>query len=155
MKIDKDSPQVRVPPPASFLVFLILAVVANRYYPLSFISGSARYFVAGILGMVGIVLLIHCVRLFLKHRTHIEPWKTTSTIITTGAYRFSRNPVYLSVMMIGLGVACAANNLWTALFLPLFAAVVYFTAIRKEERYLEEKFGEAYLTYKRRVRRWI
>jgi protein-S-isoprenylcysteine O-methyltransferase Ste14 len=94
-------------------------------------------------------------RLFMKTGQDPTPWKPTTEIISTGIYRFTRNPMYVGLALVQTGLAVAMANLWLVALLPVVLAVVYATAIRHEEAYLERKFGEAYLDYKRSVRRWI
>ena len=83
------------------------------------------------------------------------PSKPTTTLITDGPFRYSRNPGYLGAAMVYAGVASVANALWAILLLPVMLLVMRRTAIEREERYLEGKFGEEYLNYKARVRRWV
>jgi protein-S-isoprenylcysteine O-methyltransferase Ste14 len=83
------------------------------------------------------------------------PGKPTSSLITDGPFRYSRNPGYLGGAMVYTGIASLTNVLWVLLFLPVVLFVMQRTAIEREERYLERNFGEEYLRYKARVRRWI
>lgn len=83
------------------------------------------------------------------------PGKPTSTLITDGPFRYSRNPGYLAGAMVYAGIASLANVLWVFLLLPVVLLMMQRTAISREERYLERKFGEEYLRYKARVPRWI
>jgi protein-S-isoprenylcysteine O-methyltransferase Ste14 len=83
------------------------------------------------------------------------PGKPTSSLITDGPFRYTRNPGYLAGAMVYAGVASLTNVLWAFLFLPVVLFMMQRTAIEREERYLERKFGEEYLDYKARVRRWI
>jgi protein-S-isoprenylcysteine O-methyltransferase Ste14 len=79
----------------------------------------------------------------------------TDAIVEKGPFRFSRNPIYLSMGLLLVGIGCWANSLWFLTWAVLDVLLLTVYVIRPEERYLEEKFGEAYLGYKRRVRRWI
>jgi len=94
-------------------------------------------------------------RLFRRHRTAVEPWKPTTTLLTEGLYAYSRNPIYLALVLLTVGMGFLGNNLWLAVAGLPAAALVHWTAIRKEEHYLEEKFGEDYRNYRQRVRRWL
>ena len=76
-------------------------------------------------------------------------------LTTEGPFRYSRNPAYLSLAMIYAGIAVLRNSLWTILLLPLVVYVIQREVIGREERYLERTFGEEYLDYKTRVRRWV
>jgi protein-S-isoprenylcysteine O-methyltransferase Ste14 len=87
--------------------------------------------------------------------TPANPYKPVSRIVTEGPFHYTRNPGYLSMAMIYTGVASLANALWAILLLPATLFVIQRGVIEREERYLERKFGEEYLRYKARVRRWI
>ena len=82
-------------------------------------------------------------------------YKPVSHIATEGPFRYTRNPAYLSMTMMYTGIASLANALWAIILLPVALLVIQRGVIEREERYLERKFGEEYLSYKARVRRWI
>jgi protein-S-isoprenylcysteine O-methyltransferase Ste14 len=81
--------------------------------------------------------------------------KPTTTLVTDGPFRYTRNPGYLGAAMVYAGIASLANALWVILLLPVTLLVMQYTAIEREERYLEGRFSEEYLSYKARVRPWI
>jgi protein-S-isoprenylcysteine O-methyltransferase Ste14 len=87
--------------------------------------------------------------------TPTNPYKPVEHIATEGPFRYTRNPGYLALAMIYTGIASFANALWAILLLPGALLVIQRGVIEREERYLERKFGEEYLRYKARVRRWI
>jgi protein-S-isoprenylcysteine O-methyltransferase Ste14 len=87
--------------------------------------------------------------------TAIDPRKPVSRLVVEGPFRYTRNPSYLSMAMIYAGLVSLANALWAILLLPAALIVIQRGVIEREERYLERKFGEEYLSYKARVRRWI
>ena len=81
--------------------------------------------------------------------------KPVSSLVEDGPFRYSRNPGYLSLTMLYTGIAILRNALWAILLLPLVLYVMKREVIEREERYLQRTFGEEYLAYKRRVRRWV
>ena len=87
--------------------------------------------------------------------TTLRTDKPVSSLVQDGPFRYSRNPGYLSLTMIYAGIAVLRNALWAILLLPLVLYVMQREVIEREERYLEGTFGEEYLAYKRRVRRWV
>ena len=93
--------------------------------------------------------------LFRRRGTAVEPWKPSTVLINEGPYRFSRNPIYLGFAITYAGLAIAMNS-WVALMLlfPCLVVVDRFV-IRREERYLEARFGVDYIAYCGRVRRWL
>jgi protein-S-isoprenylcysteine O-methyltransferase Ste14 len=87
--------------------------------------------------------------------TPTNPYKPVSHVVTQGPFRYTRNPGYLAMATIYMGVTSLANALWAVLLLPVALIVVQRGVIEREERYLERKFGEEYLRYKAQVRRWL
>ena len=155
MQIDKDSAQVRIPPPLMALFFVLVGAAMQWVYPIRFLPEPFRWILGGLLIGIGIGTILYCAWKFKKTGTNIEPWKKTSKLISSGIYRFTRNPIYLSFLVIGTGIGFAANNAWILLMMiPLVLVLTHFV-IAKEERYLETSFGEEYLSYKRKVRRWL
>lgn len=153
MKTDKDSAHVPIPPPIILLIFILIGVGLHYLYPLHFVPGAFKW-AGGILVGLSIGTILYCATMFKKAHTAIEPWKTTSSIIVKGPYRWSRNPIYLCFIISGFGAAIFLNNLWIALMMIPLVAVINKVVIQREERYLEGKFTN-YLEYKQRVRRWI
>lgn len=155
MQIEQDSAQVRIPPPLILLSCVLLGAGLHWIYPVQLAAGPLRWIVAGLLIFTGVAIILYCAWIFRKRSTNIEPWKKTSHLITSGIYRLSRNPIYSSFVVVGLGVAFAVNSIWIVLMMLPLILVINRIVISKEERYLEEKFGENYRSYKRQVRRWI
>lgn len=158
-KSDKKGAAVRFPPPIIFIILMLLSYGLHYIYPLSLIGPLTGSLILTCLGGALVLLSLVCIfylsRVFNRLKTHIEPWKPTSAIITTGIYGYSRNPIYVAFAVSTIGIGLMANSLWVMMsFLPASMAV-YIVAIKKEEVYLEQKFGEEYLNYKNKVRRWL
>jgi protein-S-isoprenylcysteine O-methyltransferase Ste14 len=90
-----------------------------------------------------------------KAGTPIRTDRPVPRLVIDGPFRYTRNPGYLGLAMLYAGIAVLRNALWAILFLPLVVYVIQRQVIGREERYLERTFGEEYLAYKRRVRRWV
>ncbi|WP_419952158.1 methyltransferase family protein [Methylobacterium sp.] len=119
------------------------------------IPGPLRYGLAVLLGATAAALLVGASRRFRRAGTPGRPWQPTTANVTDGVYAWTRNPMYLAMMLAYVMVAIAMDGVITlALVVPL-VIVVRFGVILREERYLEGKFGAAYLSYRRSVRRWI
>jgi protein-S-isoprenylcysteine O-methyltransferase Ste14 len=103
----------------------------------------------------GVALAAAGVAAVLRHRTTIVPHRPVSTLVTRGAYRISRNPMYAGLALAYAGGALLAQSWWTLLGLPIVLALVFRLAIRPEERYLSARYGDEYATYQRQVRRWL
>jgi protein-S-isoprenylcysteine O-methyltransferase Ste14 len=93
--------------------------------------------------------------LFVRHQTGLLPGQATRTIIQEGPFRVSRNPLYVGLLALYLGLALLAPTLWGLVLFPAAVLLVLWGAIRPEERFLHERFGAPYDDYTRRVRRWL
>lgn len=89
------------------------------------------------------------------HRTGLLPGQATTTLLERGPFRISRNPLYLGLIVLDLGVGLLARALWAVALLPAGILALWWGAILPEERYLRSTFGAAYLAYQRRVHRWL
>lgn len=151
----KDNPGVVAPPPLIFLSGLILGGIWTWFYPFPMMLGGLAVVLGNLLFLVGIGVIAIIFAQMRKAKTNIEPWKPTTKILDTGFYGISRNPIYLGMILIYLGISCLFNSIWFLPFLPLSLLAIHYGVILREEKYLESKFGEEYLDYKQRVRRWI
>jgi protein-S-isoprenylcysteine O-methyltransferase Ste14 len=153
----RDGAAVRFPPPFVPLIALAIGIVIQLWVlPLRIpIDGALRYGVAILLLALGGYLMAGAFGLFKQTGQDPKPWVTTPEIISTGVYRFTRNPMYVSMGSLQAGIGVALANGWVVLFVPVTWFVIYQIAIRHEEAYLEEKFGSAYTDYKASVRRWL
>ena len=152
---DKRGPGLRFPPPLLPLGLIAGAWLLEQWTSLP-LGGNAQLRLPGI-ALVAVALLMAIVALvhFLRAKTHVEPWHPTSTIIEGGIYRYSRNPIYLAFCITTIGAALIMDSWWGLIAVPPLAYLLQALVIRKEETYLEAKFGAPYLNYKRRVRRWL
>ncbi len=155
MADDQDNPGINVPPPLIYLLPLILGLLLHRRAPLPFLPRSAARGLGWPLIGGGAVLNGWFLQTMREADAPIRTDKPVPTLTTEGPFHYSRNPSYLALAMIYLGMAVLRNNLWAILLLPLVLMVIQREVIGREERYLERTFGEEYLDYKRRVRRWI
>lgn len=149
--------QLKIPPPVYAISIGLLMWLLNRYFPLVHLTdapwnrvGIAIMIIAGSLDLWSLFL-------FLKKHTTANPMKpqNTSGIVTTGLYKISRNPMYVGLLMILTGYAVWLGSLTPFLMLPVFYALITEMQIKPEEKILEQKFGDEYLNYKHRVRRWL
>ena len=152
---ERDNPGFLVPPPLTYLLTLVLGLVLDRRSHVPFLPRR----VARILGwplLGGGVLLNGWFNLTMRRaETPIDPRKPVSNLTTEGPFRYTRNPAYLSLTLVYAGIALLRNALWAILLLPLVLFAIQGDQIEREERYLERTFGEEYLAYKERVRRWV
>lgn len=159
MDSDRDAARVRIFPPAVPVVAILAGVGLQTLWPLRLGIASAvpeRYWIGcGIIVAALLGLGLWAVALFRLGGQNEYPWTPTTAIERRGPYRFTRNPMYLQMVLICLGMAVALANGWILTFTPVAAIVLHAFAIRPEEDYLEAKFGDAYRSFKAEVRRWL
>lgn len=146
-------------PPGVPLLAILAGLALDRVWPIdidALLGTPARYWVGGAI-IVAANLALGAPAVILQRRSgqSENPWKPTTSIVERGPYRFSRNPMYLQLLVATLGAAVMFMNAWIALLIPVAMWVLVQLVIIPEERYLEDKFGDGYRAYKRRVRRWI
>lgn len=150
---------VKIIPPLVPVGAIVLGAVLDHYWPLGAVfelPAPSRFWVGGgIIALAFVVLGVWPVTLFRRSGQHPEPWKPTPSLHFSGPFALTRNPMYLMMVLVCLGSAVAAANLWILLATPSVGWILQRFAILPEEAYLEAKFGEEYLAYKRRVRRWL
>jgi protein-S-isoprenylcysteine O-methyltransferase Ste14 len=152
---EQDKAGVVAPPPLIYLGALLFGLLLSRRFPMRFLPRTmARALGWPLLGG-GVLLLGWFERAMRQADTPSNPYKPVERIATEGPFRYSRNPGYLAMTMIYAGIASLANALWAVLLLPVALVVIQRGVIEREERYLEGKFGEEYVSYKAQVRRWI
>lgn len=152
---DRDNAGVVAPPPLIFLAGLAAGFGLEALLPGGLLPAAARWVAGGAALLAGLALQTSFMAAFGRAGTSVEPWKPTTAIVTTGPYRLTRNPAYLGMALIYVGIALLSDAPWVLLPLPLVLAVIDRAVIAREERYLERKFGAGYLDYKARVRRWL
>lgn len=150
-----DSAGVKVPPPLIYLAGLIIGFLAGKWLPGFSPPLVVSRTLGGLLIGLGVILAFSAMRTFRKVGTAVRPDRPATTLANTGPYRFTRNPMYLSLAFAYAGIATLAQSLWALLILPAVLLVIRYKVIGREEPYLERHFGEAYVNYKARVRRWI
>jgi protein-S-isoprenylcysteine O-methyltransferase Ste14 len=155
MADEQDSPGIRVPPPLLYLLPLASGLLIDRKVHIPFLPRRVARILGWPLVGGGVALSGWAIRTMLAAETTIRPDKPVSNLIQDGPFRYTRNPLYLSDAMIYAGIAILRNSLWAIVLLPLVLYAIQREVMGREERYLERSFGEEYLDYKRRVRRWV
>ncbi len=158
MKNAKDSPGVFIPPPLFYAGFFLLSMILQGYLTIKgafFFHKQPAFFIGYVLYLAGVFFIFPAMFKFIKTKNSIIPTKPANSLQTTGIYSYTRNPMYLGMLFIYLGVALQFGNWWTLILTPFLVAFITFLVIRREEKYLTRAFGEAYTNYKKKVRRWI
>jgi len=146
----------KVLPPTYLLISIVLMVALHfLHHPtMSVIPLSWNIF--GIIPLVlGIAINIIADNALHKAKTTVKPFEESTTLVTSSVYRISRHPMYLGFVLILVGVAIVLGSLTPFVVIPIFAILMDVVFIQVEERMLEQKFGQVWLEYKRKVRRWI
>ena len=158
MTAPRDAAAVRFPPPLIPLATLLLGGLFDRFWPidLGFVrSAPIRYGIGGLVMTCALTLASWAIAHFRQSGQDEKPWTTTTALVGAGPYRFTRNPMYLGMVLLCIGAAVLLSNWWILALTPVCALALWWFAIRPEEAYLENKFGEGYRAYTRRVRRWL
>jgi protein-S-isoprenylcysteine O-methyltransferase Ste14 len=152
---EKDHPGVPIAPPLLFVLPILVSLAFEWLVPSSFVHGIFRWILGVLFVITGIALAGGGFITQKRAGTDPIPFNPSTRIVAHGPYRFTRNPMYIGLALCTLGIAIMADSAWMLGAVPIGLALTDRLIIRREERYLERKFGEEYLTYKRRVRRWI
>jgi protein-S-isoprenylcysteine O-methyltransferase Ste14 len=158
MKNAKDSPGVFIPPPLIYAAFFIFSMILQGYLTIKgmyFFHKQPAIFIGTLLNFAGIFFIFPAMFEFIKTKNTIITLKPATSLQTTGIYSYSRNPMYMGLILIYLGLTLQFGNWWTIFLLPILIIVITYRVILPEERYLARAFGDEYAAYKKKVRRWI
>jgi protein-S-isoprenylcysteine O-methyltransferase Ste14 len=145
----------RIPPPGFFLMGIVIMVLLNLYAPIGrWLDYPFRYF-GIILIVAGFCIGLGCGIFFRKLGTNPRPGAKATLVVTKGPFRFTRNPMYLSLNIMLIGIAILLGTYSPLIVIPVFFFFVHTQFVLKEEKLMEEWFGESYLEYKRKTPRWL
>ena len=149
--------KAKIPPPVVAIAMGFLMWLVARFTPSFAVNVPARRIIAGILFMTGLTTALSAMAWFRRAKTTLNPMapETASTLVTTGIYRVTRNPMYLGLLIALLAWSVLLANPLVLIFLPLFVLYMNHFQIAAEEAALIARFGEEFLAYKSRVRRWV
>ncbi len=152
---EEDRPGVPIAPPLLFVLPILVSLMLEWFIPTSFVRGTLRWILGALIFVAGIALNVGGFITQKRAGTDPIPFNPSTRIVAHGLYRFTRNPMYIGFALWTLALAILVNSVWMLLAVPIGLVLIDRIVITREERYLERKFGEEYLNYKRRVRRWI
>ena len=150
-----DNPGVIAFPPLIWLVNAVISVLLHLFVRLPIMKYSFCLVCAIVLIILAPTLALSALRTMKAAGTNVHPSKPTLTIVRSGPFRFTRNPMYLALCLVQIALGFFLNDWITLLFVVPLALISHYGVVLREERYLTAKFGEPYLQYKRGVRRWI
>jgi protein-S-isoprenylcysteine O-methyltransferase Ste14 len=157
MKPKKDSPGVYPPPPLFYVVIFFISILLQHYISISkdFFEGNISRYLAPIFIGLGVISVLPALITFFKSKNTLVTILPAKSLQTKGIYSISRNPMYMGLLFVYVGIALMKGNWWTFILIPLVVLIINQLVIRKEENYLERAFGQEYLDYKSKVRRWL
>jgi len=153
-----ESPQdaaMKLPPPLIFVIGLLVGFAITYFVPTPSISFPGSTGLGSALIAIGLATIVLSGRTFRRSGTTVLPGQPATRLVIAGPYRYSRNPIYAGMSSTYLGIAILLHSLWIIVLLPAVLWVLFRTVVRSEEEYLERRFGDDYLNYKRSVRRWL
>lgn len=155
MAAERDNPGVVAPPPLIYLAALLTGLGLEYLWPPTSLADEVGNPVGAGLVLSGLAVAVTAIRGFRRAGTNVEPWQPSTALVASGPYRYTRNPMYVGLTLIYLGVTAAFGALWMAAMLLPALVIMRYGVIAREERYMEAKFGDAYRDYKASVRRWF
>ena len=150
-----DHAGVAFHPPLLLALVLLVGFLARWLVPLNFLSHALSISIGPIVTAASFGWSFWALYTMRTGDASIPPSEPTNAIVVRGLFRFSRNPIYLSMLLLQVGIGIWANSLWFLGLAVVSAVLLWWGVILREERYLEYKFGAEYLSYKGRVRRWL
>lgn len=152
---DRPSTSPIVHPPVVTLAFLLIAYALGRFVPLPLAVPAILRYIGLALAFVGFLSGIGAFIEFMKARTTLDPHGAAKQLVTSGIYRFTRNPIYLGFLLVVVGLPLYFGLYWGIVLAPLYVFLMNRLIIRHEEAYLGRKFGKTYTDYTSQVRRWL
>lgn len=150
-----DRARIVAPPPVIYLGILGIGLLLEWLWPTRLLRRPLAIGVGFAILLSGVVGLAAAIRTMWRAKTTVDPYRATTAIVTNGLFRFSRNPIYVSDTLIYMGVSLTLNAWWAPALTPVLVWIIHILVIAREEEYLERKFGDEYLRYKRQIRRWF
>jgi protein-S-isoprenylcysteine O-methyltransferase Ste14 len=157
MTSHESGPRIRIPPPAIYLAGFLAGLLAQRLVPVRLGSAGVQplRLVGAGLGLAGIGLSLSAMVHMLRHRTTILPFRPATSLLVTGPFHLSRNPIYLGLTATYAGLAAWMAQVWPLVLLPVVLFALTRLVIEREEEHLAGRFGAGYHDYRRAVRRWL
>jgi protein-S-isoprenylcysteine O-methyltransferase Ste14 len=151
-----DTANVIVRPPIAWALAVLAGLALQWLMPLPFMPAAAPAgWVGGAVFAIALALVAWAIATLARAGSNVPTNMPTTTIVGAGPYRFTRNPIYLGMIVGLIGLAMAFDSLWLLAALIPFALVIRYGVVAREEAYLERKFGDIYRGYRSRVRRWL
>ncbi len=144
-----------IPPPLVYLVFFLAGLGLDYLWPLPLLPRAVQYALGFTILALGFLLFGLALREFVRHGTSVDPRKATTAVISSGPFRHTRNPIYVAMNLLMVGLAVAIDSPWILLMLIPADLFIHRFVVLREEAAMERQFGDAYRRYKAGVRRWL
>lgn len=154
-ELDRPGTNRNIHPPFVALIFIVLAYVLGRFVPLPVAAPPPLRYMGLFLMLLGFLLGMAAFLEFRRARTTLDPHGSTSQLVSSGIYRFTRNPIYLGFLFMIIGLPLNSGLYWGIVMAPFYILIMNRLVIEREEVYLKKKFNEAFVSYSARVRRWL
>ena len=145
----------KILPPVYVIATFLIMLCLHKFVPIKTIIPISFHAIGMVFIVVGAVSIVSSAGLFRKMGTPVKPFEQSTVLVTTGFFKFTRNPMYLGMTMILIGVAIRLGTLSSFIPIPIFVWWIQTQFIKREEVFLEGIFGQQYLNYKAKVRRWL
>ncbi len=157
MENKKNHPAIYIPPPLIYVATFCAALLIQKLVPLNkhFFNTTTAKVIGLAVILMGLFFNFPALRQFFITKNTIVTIKPANSLQTTGIYALSRNPMYISLLLFYTGISFIIGNGWNFILLPVLFMVVQEYIIKREESYLERRFGQQYLDYKFKVKRWL
>ena len=154
-KVNSDAPNVKIIPPLVYLAGIVVGLLVSRWTPTKVVPNPTAWIIGGFLILCGAALAGSAILKFKGVGTTVRPDRAASCLVIAGPYRITRNPMYLGLALVFLGIAIADQSIWALILLPAILFIIQHWAIEPEEAFLERRFRTDYSHYKASVRRWL
>jgi protein-S-isoprenylcysteine O-methyltransferase Ste14 len=151
----RDTAEIVVFPPAIFLIALAVGIGLDSWWPAAALPRGLQYGLGTALIGAGLIVAAFAWHSINQAATSFDTGRPATKLVTTGPFRYSRNPMYLAMLSLFAGIGVAVDNLWILGLTPALFAIVHYGVIRPEEHCLEARFGAAYRDYAATVGRWL
>ena len=148
---------MKYPPVFQFIIAIALAWILKRFFPIWAYDSMIIPYTVAACGIAGVWFLTMALRLFRQYNTTFNPLdpSKTNTLVVTGVYRFTRNPMYVGLLLLVLAWCLWLGDVGALIVPPIFVIAMNFLQISGEEQALQQKFGDDYTVYCSQVRRWL
>lgn len=150
-------PGVYIPPPLLYVLIFIAAIFIQKQIPIAdeIFNTTLIKITGGVFLIIALFFLVRSLRQFFITKNTVILIKPATSLQTSGIYTITRNPMYVGLAIVYLGITCFIGNWWNIILFPILLLIVQEYVIKREEKYLEAEFGKQYIEYKSKVRRWL